>query len=968
MRKINKLGKLKAVSSVIIDGLIVIHNIKIIERSDDNSLIVIMPNRKNNKDSNKDDKDIAHPINASSRTYFENTILSIFGNLNVSGENSIEVKVTDEYDLLSERQIQSVLTNIKTFAITSITIRKFKTDNRCKGVASVVLDDEFVINGIKLIIGEAMTKKYLGMPSEKKGDKWNDIVHPINPDLRNQLEQLIFAIYGLIEDEESNTFFFVAKNIKNCIFNQISNDFEISDTRSYQANSNYDLEKLQSGKDFQQKEKTKFEDPKIRFCNNIEIINIDAHPLIEIYKGRIVGFYNQEYYLIKFESDLHGIIKCREFDSLYKMIDFANNVTKEFIIDHKNLFDVDSNLQQYIDKYFYFEKTGLSEDRNLVYSIKNIRYIFLNNLIDNELITNGKILNIDYEKTIIVLDYGWVFITKTYRILHPYIDKKFDLSKFQYANISICIIYNQEKNLLFPVIADIYSYWAKENMFVFPVLNNFKGILESQLALNKKLRFIDRNEKFVSKGIGHNLVIKKLRFNNESDRYRANIVKILNKNMDFILRQSLSLTTINNLIGYKLQDAVEYLTENNILYSYTYEYSRIYNEDIICKMIPTIKNKAVVPHNIIVQLTVSKGEQREYVIPNFVGRKIDDVIKELKDYNLRVKYIIHNNPISDVVGENYLTGSRPVEGTHIYSNNRITLYIYKKQTNNSPFRTFENEELQHHRSSQVIGTEYDFLIFSKIKWQAVMAEIILKHKSITTYHLRTLLLNISCYNVSEQDVDDALEYLLKKSFVGGASTKANRIFTSNQKYLYPLNKLYSVCKNNYIDTGRFHINNWQATNFKVRSSENQTLIKLIQVTRQMYSWEYFIDKIQNYDTQECEQTIRIHFWVNLFNEYDRKVFIIESIRFYEFDIEANLADKFLRYNDLFSERYNITPSIIIVFEDNEHAQFFFENYSHVFSKSKYNILYTFDELTNSSDNNFDKIFIEFKGEQGYEYR
>ncbi|MBR6945538.1 MAG: septation regulator SpoVG [Prevotella sp.] len=65
-----KEGKLRAVASITIDDCFVIHDIKIIEG--DHGLFIAMPSRKAQDGTYKD---IAHPINSSTRTELQELIL-----------------------------------------------------------------------------------------------------------------------------------------------------------------------------------------------------------------------------------------------------------------------------------------------------------------------------------------------------------------------------------------------------------------------------------------------------------------------------------------------------------------------------------------------------------------------------------------------------------------------------------------------------------------------------------------------------------------------------------------------------------------------------------------------------------------------------------------------------------------------------------------------------------------------------
>lgn len=86
VRKIKNEGKMKAVVSITLDDMIVIHDIKIIEGQ--SGLFVAMPSR---KVGDSDYRDIAHPINSSARTILQDVIFEAYEKqMDFSGEAQIE--------------------------------------------------------------------------------------------------------------------------------------------------------------------------------------------------------------------------------------------------------------------------------------------------------------------------------------------------------------------------------------------------------------------------------------------------------------------------------------------------------------------------------------------------------------------------------------------------------------------------------------------------------------------------------------------------------------------------------------------------------------------------------------------------------------------------------------------------------------------------------------------------------------
>ena len=81
VRKISKEGKMKAVVSVTIDDEFVVHDIKVIEG--DKGLFIAMPSRRS---SDGEYRDVAHPINPSTRERLQAVILEAYEKAEESAE------------------------------------------------------------------------------------------------------------------------------------------------------------------------------------------------------------------------------------------------------------------------------------------------------------------------------------------------------------------------------------------------------------------------------------------------------------------------------------------------------------------------------------------------------------------------------------------------------------------------------------------------------------------------------------------------------------------------------------------------------------------------------------------------------------------------------------------------------------------------------------------------------------------
>ncbi len=89
VRKVNQEGKMKAVVSITIENAFVVHDIKVIEG--ENGLFIAMPSRKT---TTGEFKDIAHPINSSSREIIQTAILSKYEEALLEEQSMEESAVT----------------------------------------------------------------------------------------------------------------------------------------------------------------------------------------------------------------------------------------------------------------------------------------------------------------------------------------------------------------------------------------------------------------------------------------------------------------------------------------------------------------------------------------------------------------------------------------------------------------------------------------------------------------------------------------------------------------------------------------------------------------------------------------------------------------------------------------------------------------------------------------------------------
>ena len=100
--------------------------------------------------------------------------------------------------------------------ITDVRVRKVNSQNRMKAIASITIDNVFVIHDIKVI--ESDKGLFIAMPSRKTPNgEFKDIAHPINTETREMIQQVILAKYAeqpeLTTKVESTPVNFVEENL-----------------------------------------------------------------------------------------------------------------------------------------------------------------------------------------------------------------------------------------------------------------------------------------------------------------------------------------------------------------------------------------------------------------------------------------------------------------------------------------------------------------------------------------------------------------------------------------------------------------------------------------------------------------------------------------------------------------------------------------------------------------------------------
>ncbi len=116
--------------------------------------------------------------------------------------------------------------------ISAFHICRVNSNNSVMAAADITLNDSFVINSIRLL--QKNNKLFMAMPSRKNlQGKYHDIVFPVKQTIRSAIEELLFAGYHqVVEEDKQNLYFYLTESLteysKNSIQLQAFQDFQVS--------------------------------------------------------------------------------------------------------------------------------------------------------------------------------------------------------------------------------------------------------------------------------------------------------------------------------------------------------------------------------------------------------------------------------------------------------------------------------------------------------------------------------------------------------------------------------------------------------------------------------------------------------------------------------------------------------------------------------------------------------------------
>ncbi|MBE3554463.1 MAG: septation regulator SpoVG [Thermicanus sp.] len=86
--------------------------------------------------------------------------------------------------------------------ITDVRLRPVQSEGRMKAIASITIDNEFVVHDIRVIDGN--NGLFVAMPSKRTPDgEFRDIAHPISSATREKIQKAVLKVYEQAVEQQS---------------------------------------------------------------------------------------------------------------------------------------------------------------------------------------------------------------------------------------------------------------------------------------------------------------------------------------------------------------------------------------------------------------------------------------------------------------------------------------------------------------------------------------------------------------------------------------------------------------------------------------------------------------------------------------------------------------------------------------------------------------------------------------------
>lgn len=87
--------------------------------------------------------------------------------------------------------------------ITEVKVYPARDSGRLKAYAIIIFDNAFIVRDLKIIDGRKGL--FVSMPSRRRKDgQFRDVVHPLNSEIRKQIEDAVIQEYHNVENNQTS--------------------------------------------------------------------------------------------------------------------------------------------------------------------------------------------------------------------------------------------------------------------------------------------------------------------------------------------------------------------------------------------------------------------------------------------------------------------------------------------------------------------------------------------------------------------------------------------------------------------------------------------------------------------------------------------------------------------------------------------------------------------------------------------
>lgn len=965
VRRICK-GKLKASISIVVDEVLFVDRINVIYDEQNNKTFLAMPNIIKDAGNRQD---VFYPINKNSRKIIEDFLIQFYEYTNINQKNFIEMVLKKNcWDTCIHKQsladfkeknneINNVNEDKQIFSITSFRIHALDSMNNLCAIVSFVIDYTFAVYNLKIVLDKYTNDYKLIMPQyETKVHSRKELIHPINRALRDKLEEILLGSYKILSDKKKSELIANVSERKNkSLYIQKITDFDYE----YGEREKTPKEQMLTGKNYIVADMTEALEERIYRDSSCVINEIIRKGNRNYISGKITGYIDDNYYKVALANGEIGKIECRLMDSLDKVLDYKNHVFSRFVFYGKE--NPEEYFLKHINRNYYFETIDKNTDIKRLLSIKNVKIDYLNYVIEHKCVLRGEIIQIENGYVGIEIPLGYIFFTSIKFVFGCMYDSMFDYMNYLGAEISVIIQYDSDSNRTYPLIANRSFNILEANLnYIFPALTIWEKTYYSKLWLDRRLLLLDKNKKYPLKHINQLLIVGNIREKGELKKaYKGNIRKIFSeKDTSNYRKNILAVEWIINLRGHNIENAIDYLKRKGFPYTIQYAYSFDKESGTVLSMQPDIEDKRILTKNIIIQLTVSQGRRKEYILPDFTGMHVNDVCDILRKNKIGFKYEISNIK-QERIRDNCVIQTWPTAGKILLSGKIVKVKIYQEKTYESPFVLRENEYVRINNNAKIVGSEAIIDQFVSVKWQKELLIFILKHKIANSMHLKWWIEMNFDADDSRRDINGNLKYLQTVSMLGSLILGTD-ISETKMQYLFPRKKLYSAFKSFSGYNGIFSFYGKDVRYCKTRAAENQAFLRLYSILKDNSTIKYEVDCTQSFIYDSLQHFLKVHIAVSASSKLNKHkdIYFIEAIRFINNEQLLEGWNKLSRYNMYINREYEIVPNLVLVFEDERHYKEFMMKKPDEFRFQYIKLFYTWDSLTNKNHNKFGNIFIK----------